>query len=213
MKKKYYVGLVCLLLCLSPAMKGQVIRLDGGVAFSKLMSRGVKGFDQYDRKVMPFQMSVGVEYLDKELFNLSSSVGYIRKGGKSKIYETIDAVEPTVYADYLDYVTMNTLFVLKRSVRRETYYVGGGPRLDVKVGYHPGLPIDEDLSMNKFRPLVFGLKCELGFWYDLTDRYRLGVNFSYLPSFTKTWKPVADDAAIKLGDRTFTLGLSLGYRL
>lgn len=35
--------------------------------------------------------------------------------------------------------------------------------------------------------------------------FRVGANFAYLPSFTNTWGG--------LKDRTFTVGLSLGYRL
>lgn len=68
-------------------------------------------------------------------------------------------------------------------------------------------PVDDlDLiGMKGGQAVVFGLKCEAGFWYDLNEHYRVGANFAYLPSFTNTWG--------ELKDRTFTVGLSLGYRL
>lgn len=214
MKKKSCVWLVCILLCVSAGMKGQVIRVDGGVAFSKLKVRGIPINSFYDDAVRPFQMSVGLEYCENDLYNLSSSIGYLRKGGSMKVYENIVGAY-SIYKDYIDYLTVNTLFNLKRSVRRETYYIGVGPRLDFKLGTSNNLEANDMAitAIQDARAVVFGLKCELGFWYDLNEHYRIGANFSYLPSFTKTWVSPAEDSKMKMGDRTFTLGLSLGYRL
>lgn len=219
MKKKSSVWLVCILLCMSAGVKGQVIRVDGGVAFSKLKAMGIPINSFYDDAIRPFQMSVGLEYYDKEWFNLSSSIGYLRKGGSMDldISDNVgDVPERVKYHDYIDYLTVNTLFNIKRSVRRETYYVGVGPRLDFKLGASNSSSQTPELmepGMKDARAVVFGLKCELGFWYDLSEHYRIGANFSYLPSFTKTWVSPAEGSKMKMGDRTFTLGLSLGYRL
>ena len=54
--------------------------------------------------------------------------------------------------------------------------------------------------------IIVGLKCETGVNYNF-DRYLLGLNVSYLPSFIK---PNKDFIA---HDRTFTVGILLGYRL
>lgn len=219
MKKKSCVWLVCLLLCMSAGVKGQVIRVDGGVAFSKLKAKGIPINSFYDGVVIPFQMSVGLEYGEGDWYNLSSSIGYLRKGGSMnvEITENIGDVSRRVkYQDYVDYLTVNTLFNVKRSIRRETYYVGVGPRLDFKMGASSTCSAFPEIlqpSMKDARAVVFGMKCELGFWYDLNEHYRIGGNFSYLPSFTKTWVTPAVNSKLKIGDRTFTLGLSLGYRL
>ena len=217
MKKKSCVWLVCILLCLSSAMEGQVIRLDGGAAFSKLVTRGVPDGYSYNA-VRPFQISAGLEYWDKGAFNLSSSIGYLRKGGSMDVAveENVgDIPYYTKYKDYIDYLTVNTLFNLKRSVRRETYYIGVGPRLDFKLGTSNCSEAEKiDIGpIQDARAVVFGLKCEVGFWFDLTEHYRIGTNFSYLPSFTKAWVSPVGDSKMKIGDRTFTLSLSLGYRL
>lgn len=215
MKKKNCVWLVCILLCMSVGVKGQVIRVDGGVAFSKLKAKGIPINSIYSDAVRPFQMSVGLEYCDKDWFNLSSSIGYLRKGGSMNVGISDNVGDVTEYFDYIDYLTVNTLFNMKRSVRRETYYVGVGPRLDFKMGARSTCSALPELepTMKDARAVVFGLKCELGFWYDLNEHYRIGANFSYLPSFTKAWVSPAEDSKMKIGDRTFTLGLSLGYRL
>ena len=54
--------------------------------------------------------------------------------------------------------------------------------------------------------IIVGLKCETGVNYNF-DRYLLGLNVSYLPSFIK---PNKDFIA---HDRTFSVGILLGYRL
>lgn len=206
MKMKSCVWLVCVLLCMPMVMEGQVIRVDGGVAFSTIRTKG----EALGDGVRPFQMSVGMEYCDKGLFNLTSSIGYLRKGMKSPILiqENVGDL-PIATRSYMDYLTVNTLFNMKGSIRRETYYVGVGPRLDFNMGNHTVAdgPVDDlDLiGMKGGQAVVFGLKCEAGFWYDLNEHYRVGANFAYLPSFTNTWGG--------LKDRTFTVGLSLGYRL
>lgn len=203
MKMKSCVWLVCVLLCMPMVMEGQVIRVDGGAAFSTIRTKG----EALGDGVRPFQMSVGMEYCDKGLFNLTSSIGYLRKGMKMEIMENVGDI-PSKASDYMDYLTVNTLFNIKGSIRRETYYVGVGPRLDFRVGTHhkvSGQADESDWAIKNTQAVVFGLKCEAGFWYDLSERYRVGANFAYLPSFTNTWG--------ELKDRTFTVGLSLGYRL
>lgn len=119
------------------------------------------------------------------------------------------------YKYFIDYLTVNTLFNAKHSVRRATYYIGAGPRLDFKVGSKE-TEFEDVEYINGGKPdinsVVFGLKCEAGVWYKLDDRFRLGANVSYLPSFTKAWtSPVAPD--VTMTTRLFTLGVSLGYVL
>lgn len=219
MKKKNYVWLVCVLLCSATVMNAQVLKVESGMAFSMLKTSGLEKDQIFDKSVKPFQCSVGIEYLDKKLFNLSSSIGYLRMGGKNKTYQyngpdPMDALLVD-HKYFIDYLTINTLFNLKRSVRRFTYYLGAGPRIDIKIGEkETGIESMEyvDGQQPKVNTAVFGLKCELGAWYALDNHFRLGANVSYLPSFTKAWtSPVAPD--VTMTTRSFTLGVSLGYVL
>jgi hypothetical protein len=61
----------------------------------------------------------------------------------------------------------------------------------------------------KSKPVLYGLKCELGFDYTIR-KLLLGVNFSYLPTFNKQ---IGSGNDLTLRDQTFTLGFVVGYLL
>lgn len=219
MKNKSSVWLVVMLFLFVATANGQMLKVEGGMAFSKLRTQGLDGNQLFDKSIKPFQMSVGVEYLEKEHFNLSSSIGYLRTGGKNKVI--IAGGDGGIlnsnfnYKYFIDYLTVNTLFNIKQINNRTIYYIGIGPRLDFKLGSRENIYEDMDYLEGK-RPelntVIFGLKCEVGFWYDLGDKFRLGANVAYLPSFTKAWtSPVAPD--VTMTTRSFNLGVSLGYIL
>ena len=67
---------VNLLSCISN-LNAQVFKLENGLAFSKLQTKGVKGanIDLYPHKLTTYQISLDIDYL-------SSSIGYLEKGGK-----------------------------------------------------------------------------------------------------------------------------------
>jgi len=165
-------------------------------------------------KMFPYQLSVGLNYADKSWFNLSSQIGYIRKGGKDKIAlwdEPGGMSNYTLqYKEGAGYLSVNTTFQLKKNIRRETYYIGAGPRVDFKLNTLENSIEDED-SFHAFnsRTVLYGLKCEAGFNYTI-NKILLGINFSYLPSFNKQ---IDTEYELYLRDRTFTLGIVVGYVL
>ncbi|MDR0748279.1 MAG: hypothetical protein LBF62_01750 [Tannerellaceae bacterium] len=177
----------------------------------------LKGSDDISFAAMrPYQIALGVSYLDRGWFNLSSQAGYIRKGGKEKIpvYDNVGSAltEYLVLKTGADYVSVNTTFQLKRNVRREIYYVGVGPRVDFRVNHFSSFAKTDDAGLPvtiKAKPVLYGLKCELGFDYAI-DRLLLGVNFSWLPTFNKQIDPGYEYA---FRDQTFTLGFVAGYLL
>jgi hypothetical protein len=201
-KAGLYVGI--LFLYFSAQAQAQTIRLENGVAFTSLKGDG--GFSV--GAMRPYQIALGVSYLDKGWFNFSSQAGYIRKGGKEKV---LIYNNPSASADYIyermgaDYVSVNTTFQLKRNVRNETYYVGVGPRADFKV--NDVFTFIGDAPKSK--PVLYGLKCEAGFDYTI-HKLLLGINFSYLPTFNKQIDPGYN---IAFRDQTFTLGFVVGYLL
>lgn len=219
MKRMNYVWLLFLLFCSVSVVKAQMLKVESGMSFSKLRTTGLENGQLFNKSVKPFQGSIGIEYWNKKYFYLSSSVGYIRMGGNEEVYQ-YDGPDPTnvSFVDhkyFIDYLTINTLFNLKRSVHRFTYYLGVGPRIDVKMGMKEiGIGSMEyvDGQHPEVNSVVLGLKCELGVWYALDNRFRLGANLGYLPSFIKAWtSPVISD--IKMTTQAFTLGLTLGYVL
>lgn len=212
MKKKGCVWLIGLLLCFVWTGKAQVIKLEGGVALAGMANRGA---DMYEKLLVPFQMSAGIDYMDRGWYELSSSIGYLRKGGTDDVSIINDAGSYLGDARHklkLDYLTVNTTFRIKKtSLDKYTFYAGIGPRVDFALKGRAGTNSKLDNiagygKVSNLRTVIVGLKCEAGINYKI-DRYILGANVSYLPSFIK---PLTYDF---LRDRTFTLGIVLGYVL
>ena len=200
MKKSCVWSIVCVLLCFSMPLGAQVIKVENGIAVTTGRLKGTSLGTMY-----PYQMSIGIDYWDHSWFDLSSNVGYIRKGSKDDIEMRHSSEETPYYGDfilYADYITLNTTFRLKRNVRRETYYIGVGPRLDFKTKEHFTTGLDTEGE--DFNSVLYGLKCEAGFNYTI-NKIQVGVNASYLPSFNKQINEIRE--------RTFTFGISVGYIL
>lgn len=212
MKTKGCVWLIGLLLCFVWTGKAQVIKLEGGVALAGMVNRGA---NMYEKLLVPFQVSAGIDYMDRGWYELSSSIGYLRKGGTDDV-SIMDGVGHYVgdarLKLKLDYLTVNTTFRIKKvSQDKYTFYAGIGPRIDFGLKGRAGTNSKLDNiagygKVSNLRTVIVGLKCEAGINYKI-DRYILGANISYLPSFMK---PVTYDF---LRDRTFTLGVVLGYVL
>lgn len=206
MKKKSCVWLVCALLCVTVMGKAQVVTLENGFGISSMR---YKGIGQALDKIHPYHVSLGLQYMDKGWFNLSSNVGYLRRGERDKKAVSVWEEGSLVVGTNLHYMTLNTTFDLKK-VSRDGYtcFIGVGPRLDFLLKSSADIyagnnnyskqTIDGDYSV------LFGLKCVGGIRKDF-GCMQIGLNFAYLPSFTRL-NPVTRD-------RTFTFGLSLGYKL
>ncbi len=214
MKNKSCVWLVCVLLSIAAMGKAQVVTLENGFSITSMRhSKVVSG------NVYPYQMALGMQYMDKGWYNLSSSIGYMRRGGQEKILYASITGENNDYLtvkDKLHYLTVSTTFDIKKTSQDGyTFFIGVGPRLDFKLksvevtysdfdqsrpeGYEPTKE-----NLDGIHPVLFGLKCVGGIRKDIGNM-QLGFNIAYLPSFTHLSKGVHD--------RTFTFGLSLGYKL
>jgi len=179
-----------------------VIKIENGVSIGTL--HGVQYL--FDKAITPYQATIGIDYLDGGWYNLSSSAGFLRKGGSFEIDNSKEdgTLERLDIKTYLDYITVNTTFrVKKTSANNYSLYAGVGPRLDFKINNNEISTIYLSTDY-KYRNIIPGLKCELGVDY-MMERYRIGLNFAYLPSFVK---PIKDSP---LRDRVFTVGVILGY--
>lgn len=164
MKKKSCVWLVCVLLCLASVGKAQVITLENGFAITSLRS-GI-GLD----KVYPYQVALGMQYADKGWFNLSSNIGYLRRGAQVELASSyVDYDEQIIMKSKLHYITLNTTFDIKKTSRDGyTFFVGAGPRLDfnlkstIEMYADYSGPSDFEPTKEKLdgiHTVLFGLKC------------------------------------------------------
>ncbi len=199
MKKSCAWFVVIILLYFSVPLSAQVIKVENGIAITSTKYED----DSFDTRT-PYQVSLGIDYLHNKWYNLSSEIGYITKGSGGKVNFLFNPGENTPYDHYTlsaNYITINTTFRLKGDIRKEIYYIGVGPRVDIKVKDD----IHELADYMSAKSILYGLKCEIGGIYKINDDILIGLNASYLPSFNKQFG--------ELRERTFTLGLSIGYRL
>ena len=113
MKNKSCVWLVCMLLCIAVEGNAQVITLENGFGITSMRTKKA-----CTNKVYPYQMSLGYQYLDKGWYNLSSNIGYIRRGGQVKIpYNSVTGEEwgRVTEKDKLHYLTLSTTFDIKKT--------------------------------------------------------------------------------------------------
>lgn len=213
MRNRSCVWFVCALLFVAMAGKAQVVTLENGFSITS-MRHSKEGLG----KVYPYQMALGMQYMDKGWYNLSSSIGYMRRGSRDKIfYNPITGENGYVtMKNKLHYLTVSTTFDIKKTSHDGyTFFIGVGPRLDFNLKSVTVTYIDFDQSrpegyeptkenLDGIHPVLFGLKCVGGIRKDIGNM-QLGFNIAYLPSFTHLSKGVHD--------RTFTFGLSLGYKL
>lgn len=206
MKKIGFVWII-LLICNISAVKAQVIKIENGVSISSLNESSLG----YQGTLTSYQMSVGIDYLDRGWYGLSSSIGYLRKGSKDDILSGLmdGAYTTSKWKHTFDYLTLNTTFRVKGITSDKfTLYAGAGPRIDINLKQK--VTVQGEFSYSDSGPdsraVIPGLKCEIGMDYYF-NRFCVGINAGYLPSFTKMIKHTS------LKDRTFTAGVVLGYIL
>lgn len=195
MRNKSIVFLLLLLLT-TPRVFSQVLFVENGVSLSSLQHL-------YDKNSCMYQMNVGIDYVNSKWYFLSSSVGFLQRGGKYAYtyLENIGNEEQLLYKkEYAKYLTINTLFNLKYEMHRMQYYLGVGPQLGINVG-------DNVISdYDSLKTIQYGLKAICGVNYTVQN-ILLGVNFSYLPTFGSMFE--SKDGH----DKTFAFNFRIGYRL
>lgn len=213
------MGWMCLWLCFNWMAQAQVITVENGFSISK-----VKGW--YGQKnLLPYQMSLGVDYMDHGWFQLSSQIGFLKKGGKTESTYFEEEDSPSGYflsRLHVRYLTFNTTFNLKsRPQKGWVWFAGLGPRVDIYLSNSLYVDITtrmgnrtETTSITGACPVIVGLKCVAGVERDY-GRVRIGFRAAYLPSFNPSFKNKAYDSPYEFSshDRTFTLGVSFGYLL
>lgn len=204
MKKVTTIGFICFFLCLSMVSRAQVIKIENGIAITDLKVKG----SSYN-PIYPYQASIGLEYMDRGHWGLSSSIGFLRKGTSFGLLdEEASMVEKGDGRLHLDYLTLNTTFRLKtNSLSGTNAYVGVGPRVDIYLDgrYKSDYLSGKETGTHK---LIAGLKAEVGIDQQI-GRYRIGLNASYLPSVVKPYGGKTSTTK----EQTFTLGIVLGYLL
>ena len=78
------IGLLLIGLTFVILLNGQTIKIQGGTSISKLDWQNANQLN--NKKLIGHSVFAGLDYFDKQYFNLSSNIGLIRKGGEYDIY-------------------------------------------------------------------------------------------------------------------------------
>lgn len=179
------------------ALWAQTINFQGGVSISNLHSvlyPTVYTFLGHTRVDPSF--SIGMEYLEKKYWSISSNVGYVRKGGNEPGSNTDSLGRPipiTNLSETFDYVSINTLFNLKYPLKGNWEpYISLGPHADFMTSHnHTFYYFDFPNVLNKrcygmvyavgirhaFSHVLVGLRAE--HLVDLTPLVHLGDETNY----------------------------------
>lgn len=215
------LGLLLIGLTFTFLTTGQTLKIQKGTSISNLTWNlyGLTNepISPYNKPLFSYAIFAGIDYLDKPYFNLSSNIGFIRKGGKGEAFFTDENGElpnqiKTVTAT-LDYLSINTMIDLKYPIEETiSPFVSVGPRFDYLVNNSREFYALE--VNNELKNTLFGLILGGGVKYDISN-LQLGLRADYYLDFTK----IADYKNEETGIRgettvnTFTINLFVGYRL
>jgi hypothetical protein len=221
LKKMKHCFIFLLVFLLIMSVFGQTLDVQIGPSFSKSKWENLmmSNHTLLNDKVIGTNASLGIEYWDNTYFNLSSSLGFIQKGGKDSIQIVFGPPEPiplTFYKLKLNYVTFNTCAIVKIPFRDVIIpYLLAGPRIDYLVSYKEDVPVIKGYEdVDKVNCLSYGFITGAGIKYKL-DKIQVGVVFNYLINLNNLvdFKWTSDGPLRKFSDNTFSLNFQIGHKL
>lgn len=198
---------------------GQTIKFQAGTTISKMNweLKGVKVDPFYPETLVSYSVLAGIDYLEKKYFNLSSNLGFLRKGGKGEMVLTDENGVPTgekiIEKPALDYLSINTLFEIKYPIK-ETFvpFIGAGPRIDyiINSSYH----FDGLKEIDELNNVAAGLILGGGLKYEL-EKLQFGLRADYYLDFTKIADWYIEETMVEgvIEINAFTINLTFGYKL
>ena len=133
MKHVLLILLVCLI---SNFTFGQVLKVQTGVSVSSLYARSEFQGDVLTKQYEPLlghSIFLGLDYIVKKHYSLSSNVGVVRKGSTEKYFRVNESGEwvDATRKETLDYFSINAVADLKYPIKEKIIpYVSIGPRVD-----------------------------------------------------------------------------------
>lgn len=211
-------GLLIIGLTIAILTNGQTIEIQGGTSISKLdwQLKGMNIDPFYNETLIGYSIFAGLDYLDKQYYNLSTNIGMIRKGGKDEFVLTDPDGELTgetiTQKPTLDYLSINTMIDLKYRIKETVSpFISFGPRFDylISSSKHFDSLKDSDELKNTAIGLIFGG----GLKYDISN-LQFGLRADYYFDFIKVaeWTIETGNGG-EVTVNTFTINLTIGYRL
>ena len=190
---------------------GQIVKIQGGTSISKL-DWDVKGSDwvMFNEALIGYSIFAGIDYIDKQYFNLSSNIGMVRKGGTNEI-QFMNSKQILKAEQTLDYLSINTMIEFKYRIKKTiSPFISFGPRFDYLL--HNG-KFDTFEGLINLKSTSVGLILGGGLKYDISS-FQFGLRADYYLDFTNVtdWSTV-NTRVVGESVNTFTINLGVGYRL
>lgn len=200
---RYFI-LLLLPLFISTRSSSQILRLSAGVSASSMEFNYTPLSDYYDINIIKPAVFIGVSYLNRKHFNLSTNGGYLQKGGKEKVAFT-DGSGNDIGEGYdgpvFGYVSLNTTADIKIPINNLTPYISIGPRIDYLISDNNRLSDPNKISYGG----LLGVGVSLA-----VNKMHIGLQAAYLPSFNNVIEP---EYGLNGSEQTFLTSLVLGYNL
>ncbi len=182
----------------------QVIKLDNGLLFSSFHNKENLSILSSE-KIVSYSGLLGIDYLEKNWFYLSSQVGYVRLGGKETNPSLPD--EYRNVAESQNFVHLNTVFRAYTKTSGLKVFGGVGPYINVLTG---AKQFDSQLykPYYEFKRFSVGGKAEAGVTQDV-NKFRVG----FIGTYTYSLTPVAASDYLPLVNNTFSVGITVGYHI
>jgi hypothetical protein len=159
----------------------QSLKLNAGVALTNL-DWEVNNSKLFNSGISTFTGSVGIDYLKKKTFCLSTNVGYLQKGGQSEITYTDNSgniINTAKTKAQLNYITLNTYVKIKYPTKSKTY-----PFL--ALGVYGGYLISESKTIdpnNNFEKINSGAVLGLGITHKILKN-EFGIEAAFFGSLS-----------------------------
>ncbi|HET6559679.1 MAG TPA: hypothetical protein VFG54_20305 [Prolixibacteraceae bacterium] len=158
---------------------------------------------------------IGVDYLNRRYFNLSTNVGYLQKGDRSEVAYTVsegNTMELPMMEAKFEYLSANTMAEIKYPLMRILVpYISVGPRFDFMISYPEELSFIKEIE--EITPYSYGFNLGGGVKLDFRS-LQLGVRSDYYLNLAKIANWVsASNSDSWIEDKTLLINFTLGYKL
>ena len=195
------VVLTMYILCITAVCQAQILKVDNGITINHLHGNVI---DQFKGTFNSYAGQVGIEYLERKYFYLSSGIGYVKLGGEAE--RPIGYSEPFTNREEWSYVHLNTIFRGRGSINKTEVFAGIGPYLNILAG---DTKMKNTLYSGYTVPRTnWGGRLEAGV-NDNAGRFKFGLYASYLFPFSA---PVKTQYT-SWDTRSIGIYASVGYRL
>jgi hypothetical protein len=196
----------------------QTLKVYTGPSFSRVEWRvGDFASNLLPHTQFGYSFFLGVDYLEKKRFFLSSNVGMVRKGGRHRVMLTDFNGQPTgefgVISASLDYGSLQTLASMKVPITPEiSPFLGLGPRVDYLLVHSEHF--DAINGVGGVNKMAYGLIAGGGAQYQ-KGKLQLGVRLDYYLEFNTiaNWPVTDNNVGGSIRSHTLAFNISAGIKI